>query len=196
MGEPELRHRFLMRATLPGLAAGSVFSHLSAATLHDLPVPARLLDRVCILRPGSGSGSITRTSHRRYAPLSPTDITEVDGLPATTLVRTVVDLARTLPFVDGVAVADAALAKGLVRDQLVQGLGQRRPHNAKARAVLDFADSAAESPGESRCRATMKMAGLPIPMLQYAVCDERGVPVARTDFAWEDHGVIGETTAW
>lgn len=192
LGEAEARHRFLMEATYRTMAAGSVFSHVSAATLHGLPVPARMLDRACILRHGSGSGAITRTSHRTYAPLPPEDVTEKDGLPVTTLVRTVVDLARALSYVDAVAVGDAALALGLQRAQLLNALGRPRPNNAKARAALNFADPASESPGESRCRATMRLAGLPIPTLQFIVRDGRGVEVARSDFAWEDLGVVGE----
>lgn len=65
IGEPELRHRFLLEATRSVLAGDSVFSHVSAASLHGLPVPARL---------------------------PPEEVTEVDGLPVTSLVRTVVDL--------------------------------------------------------------------------------------------------------
>lgn len=183
---------FLLEATRPALAGDSVFSHASAASLHGLPVPARLLDRAYITRPGSGSGAITRTSHRRYAPLPREEVTEVDGLPVTNLVRTVVDLARSLTYADAVAVGDAALAKGLQREHLIEALGPRRPYNARARAALEFADGRAESPGESRCRATMQLAGLPIPTLQFVVLDERGVQMARTDFAWEDEGVVGE----
>ena len=192
LGELEMRHRFLLHATLSTLSAGSVFSHVSAATLHGLPVPARLLDRATSIRDGSGSGSKTRTAHRRYARLPPADITEVDGLPVTSLVRTAVDLGRTLSFVDAVAVIDAALARGVEREQLLSVLEQRSPHNARARAAVDFGDPRAESPGESRCRATMKLAGIPIPTLQFRVLDDRGVEVARTDFGWEEWGLVGE----
>lgn len=38
----------------------------------------------------------------------------------------------------------------------------------------------------------MKLAGLPIPTLQFVVRDRDGVHVARVDFAWEDLGVVGE----
>lgn len=192
IGEPEHRHRFLIDATLPTLSTGTVFSHISAATLHGLPVPVGLLRRASVLRDGSGSGAISRTTHRRYAPLPVEHRTEIDGLPVTTLVRTAVDLGRTLPFPDAVAVMDAALAKGVERDALLDALGSRRPHNAKARAAIAFADPKAESPGESRCRATMKLAGVPIPTLQFVVTNTAGEHVARTDFAWEDHGVVGE----
>lgn len=192
LSEPEHRHRFLIESTMPTLSSGTVFSHLSAGVLHGLPVPARLLDRAAVLRDGSGSGAISRTTHRRYAPLAQHDTTEVDGLPVTTLIRTTMDLARTLPYVDAVAAVDAALAKGVSRDALLEGLASRRPNNGKARAVVDFADPRAESPGESRCRATMKLAGLPIPTLQFAVFDAKGARVARTDFAWEELGVVGE----
>lgn len=196
IGEPEARHRFVLEAALPTLASDSVFCDVSAATLHGLPVPARLLDRAYVLRPGTGSGAISATSHRRYAPLGPGDIEEVAGLPATSLTRTVVDLARNLPFVDAVAVADAALRQGVAREALVEALAPRQPNNLQARAVLRFATPLAESAGESRCRATMKLAGIPIPTLQFKVRDEQGREIARTDYAWVDLGVVGEFDGW
>lgn len=192
IGEPEYRHRFLIESTLPTLAPGTVFRHVSAATLHGLPVPARLLGHASVLRDGSGSGAISQRTHRRYAPLPTEHITAVDGLPVTTLARTAVDLGRSLPYADAVAVMDAALAQGIEREALFDALGPRRPHNGKARAAIEFADPRAESPGESRCRATMKLAGLPIPTLQFVVTDTVGGHVARTDFAWEEEAVVGE----
>lgn len=192
LGEPEFRHRFLVEATRRTIAAGTVFSHVSAAVLHGLPVPLRMLDRTWVTRNGSGSGSVSGRTHRRYAPLPREHITEIDGLPVTSLARTAADLTRDLPFAEAVAVGDAALAQGLERGELIEALGRRRPNNAKARSVIEFANPLAESAGESRCRATMKLAGLPIPTLQFVVRDKHGAEVARSDFAWEGLGVVGE----
>jgi hypothetical protein len=43
------------------------------------------------------------------APLDPQEIALVDGLPVTSLARTMVDIARTVPFEQSIVVADAAL---------------------------------------------------------------------------------------
>jgi hypothetical protein len=55
-----------------------------------------------------------------------------------------------------------------------------------------MADGRAESPGESRSRYLCWSQGLPAPELQFPVRDEHGELVGVTDFAWPDHGVLGE----
>ncbi|WP_375424269.1 hypothetical protein [uncultured Friedmanniella sp.] len=103
----ESRHRQLIHATLPLLRSG-VVSHLSAAVMHDLPVPPGRLNLVQVTQPQARSGQRRGHVHRYAAPLSSDEITAVDGLPVTSLARTVVDLGRTLPFAHAVATADAA----------------------------------------------------------------------------------------
>ena len=70
------------------------------------------------------------------------------GVPVTSVARTVVDLARVVPFAEGVAVADSAL-----RDRLTTGRTHRVlagcarwPVNRRAREVTAFSD-----PRRSRC---------------------------------------------
>jgi hypothetical protein len=118
-----------------------------------------------------------------------------DGTPVTSPARTVVDVARTAPFEVAVSVADAALRAGSVDTaSLATALDQAcgRPGAPAARRALAFADGGAESVGESRSRVALHRAGLPAPVLQHPVLDERGVLVARTDFAWRERGVVGE----
>ena len=52
-------------------------------------------------------------------------------------------------------------------------------------------DGRAESPGETLGRLVFWRGSLPRPELQVRVRGPRG-EVARTDYAWEDHGVVGE----
>lgn len=191
--EAEAGHRLLIRATLPDLEPDAALSHGSAAILHGLPVPRTQLGRVAVSRQRRGRGHVSVGVHERGCPLPPCDVTVVDEVVVTSLARTVVDLARTLPFDWGVAVADAALRSGLDRgDLLVQvGRSRRWPGNRRARAVAAFADPAAESPGESRSRAILAIAGLPAPLLQYEVRSD-GRLLGRSDFCWEEHGVLGE----
>ena len=183
----------LLSATAGCLGAGAVLSHGSAAVLHGLPVPTAMLAKVGVTRERRGRGHVSAIVHERGCPLPSDDVVELGELRVTSLARTVADLARQLPFDWAVAVADAALTRGLPREALVDQVERSRrwPGNARARAVAAFADARAESPGESRSRALFAQAGLPPPALQYEVWSE-GVFLGRTDFAWEEHGVLGE----
>lgn len=192
--DAEDRHRELVLATVPLLAEGSVLSHLSAAVLHGLPVPADRLDLVQVTRPDAASGRRHGYVHRHVAPLEPEEVTTLAGLAATSLARTVVDLARMLPFADAVAVADAALRRGLAPDGLDAQLegGRRRPGVAAARRVVAFADGRSESAGESHSRVVLHRIGLPPTSLQHEVFDEAGVLLGRGDFGYAEHRTVGE----
>ena len=189
----EAAHRLLVEATTPGLGDGAVLSHASAAVFHGLPVPRASLARVCVTRRRRGRGHVTSGVHDRGCPLSPDDTVVADGVLLTSVARTVVDLARTLPFDWGVAAADAALRAGLAPDALARQVADSRrwPGNARARAVAEFADARSESPGESRSRALLALAGVPAPALQLNVWSG-DVLLGRSDFGWEEEGVLGE----
>lgn len=189
----ENRHRELLLATLPTLQPGTAVSHVSAGLWHGLPVPLHALDRVTTLRDGSGQGVINATTHLRRSRVPDDHLELTDGgALRTTLERTAVDLARTLPFRDALAVVDAALRKGATPARLEAALLPRMPGNSQARSVLALGDGRSESAGESRCRATMHLAHVPLPDLQVRVVDAAGHEVARCDFGWSAHGLVGE----
>jgi len=189
------RHRVAVLAAVGELGAGAVVSHVSAAVLHRLPIWSIPLNRVHITRSRANGARRSRYVQMHGATLNPGEIVTVDGVLVTSPARTVVDLARTVPFEQAVVVADAALAVGLVD---TEGLGEvlerlvRRRGIPLARRAAAFADARTESVGESRSRVAIARAGLPPPELQWVVRDEAGQLVGRTDFAWPDHGVIGE----
>ncbi|GAB3707984.1 type IV toxin-antitoxin system AbiEi family antitoxin domain-containing protein [Mariniluteicoccus flavus] len=188
------RHLQLLEATAPALAKESVISHVSAGLIHDLPVPLHQLDRVTTLRDGSGQGRLTANCHLRRSQLPDHHviIRDDNDLALTSLERTVVDLARTLEFRDALAVVDVALAREVEREALIAHLLPRNPGNAQARRAIALGDARSESPGESRCRATMHLAALPMPDLQVSVVDHNGEEVARCDYGWEAYGLVGE----
>lgn len=185
------RHRLLLAATL-ALVVDGVVSHASAAVLHGLPTFGPL-DRVHLTRP-DGRGKRRGYVHLHVAPLAPAEVVERDGVVVTSLARTVLDLARTLPYAEAVATADAALRLGLDRAELAEVLGRagRRPGIGAARRVVGFADGRSESVGESFSRVVLHRIGLPPSTLQLEVRDEAGVLVGRCDFGWEEHQTVGE----
>jgi hypothetical protein len=128
------------------------------------------------------------------APLPDDHITTIDGMPVTTLARTVLDLCRTVPLEQAVAAGDRALAYGLVRATLEDCLASmtRWPGTRQARRAIALLDRRSESPGESVSRVRLHQDGLPAPEPQQDIYDEDGRLVARVDFFWEEQRTIGE----
>lgn len=192
--DPEGRHRQLVAATLPTLSGEACVSHQSAAVLHGLPMWPDLLDRVHVIRPRAGGGRRGALVHVHPAPLADGDVVELDGMPVTSLARTVADCARTLSFSRGVGLGDAALRAGVevaeLDRQLLAATG--RPGVPGARRTVAFLDGRAENFGESLSRVVLRQAGVQAPELQYEVRDRAGAVVARTDFAWEERRTIAE----
>lgn len=184
-------HRLKLLATAPALGAGACFAFASAAVVHKLPLLAKRLAEVVVVRTSGGHGSVSRTLHARTATLGNRDVTLIEGLRTTSLVRTVADLVRTLPFPEAVMVADAGLARGLTREELLASTSTGRGCRMARRALL-FADGRSESPGESLSRVRIDAEGLPVPELQHVILDRNGRFLARTDFAWEALGIVGE----
>jgi hypothetical protein len=116
------------------------------------------------------------------------------GVPLTSVPRTVIDLARTLPFAEGVAVADSALQARLTSKSdlaaVISDCG-RWPGLRRAREVTAFSDARSESVLESLSRAAFRQAGLPAPDLQVWVGDD-GEVIGRVDFLWRRYRTIGE----
>lgn len=189
------RHALLVRAEVEHLADGVVLSHASAAVLHGLPVWAIPLRRVHATRARRTGGRSGTRVHVHAAPLDYHEIDVVDGLPVTSVARTVVDLARTVPFEQAVAVADAALHDGLVdRESLAAALARSAGWlgSPDARRVVAFADGRSASVGESRSRVAILRAGLPAPVLQWEVIGRSGRWIGRVDFGWPELRTVGE----
>lgn len=189
-------HRLLTLATVADLTGGAVVSHVSAAVLHGLPVWGTPLDVVHATRNrGRSGGRCEERVHVHSAPLEADEIVEVDGVPVTSVARTLLDLARTRPFEAAVVSADAALhAHRVDRPALDVALARRArwPGLPAARRALAFARPGAVNPGESRSRVAIARAGLPEPVLQWEVRTAMGRFVGEVDFGWPVVGTVGE----
>jgi len=189
------RHLVLIEAAVDALGSGEVFSHVSAAVLHGLPVWDVPLDRIHVTKPRTSGGHRNARLHTHVAPLDPEDLTTVGGRLVTSPARTVVDLARSTTFEQGVSVADAALHTGLVQwADLEAELAKvhRRHGAAMARRTVAFASPLSESVGESRSRVLMELHGVPRPIEQFEVVGASGESLGRADFAWERGRLVGE----
>jgi hypothetical protein len=188
-------HRLLIRATVAGLRRPAVVSHQSAAVLLGLPLWDVPLDRVHVTRRPRAWNDTGRVLCCHVARLRDDEVVEVDGLEVTGPVRTALDLARSLPHEAAVVALDAALHLGLLtqdalRTRLFDIAGAPGSRSA-ARAVL-FADGRSESVGESRSRVILHRWKLDPTALQFEVRSAGAAVIGRTDFAWEDHRLVGE----
>lgn len=189
--QTSVTYRLQIRAASIYLGERTYFSHFSAAALHGLPLLARRMKEVTVVRTAGGHGSIHPTLHARAAVLEPSDVCEIDGLPVTSLSRTLADLARILPFEESVMLLDAGLRAGAERPELLDRTSTGRGCRMAERAI-GFADEDAESPGESLSRVRMHQAGLVMPELQKVITDPFGQFLGRGDFFWEHTQTVGE----
>jgi Protein of unknown function (DUF559) len=182
-----------MRATV-GRAA--LVSHQSAALLHGLSLLNSLpADTVTLTLPTAKPWNRPPTAGVVFhcADLLAEHVTRLYNLPVTTAARTVVDLARTLPFVDAVVVADSALhAEKAVKPELRQILDSCAgwPGVKQARRVVGFADERAGSALESAARVVFDEFGLDPPELQVTI--HLPTHAFLVDFFWSAHRVIVE----
>jgi very-short-patch-repair endonuclease len=144
---------FLDEAVQVAHGMSGVVSHLSAALLHGWAVkevPARPV--VTVPRNRKLPRECREKADPRWGVLAPD---EVDGA-VTTRERTFVDCARSLPFDEGLAVADSALRSGMRKAQLVTAAESvRGPGRRKCLRVAHAADGRAANPFESVLRATV-----------------------------------------
>jgi len=124
--------------------------------------------------------------HRASLPAA--DVLVVRGAFVTTPLRTVLDVARSLPLAEAVAIGDSMCRLGLLtpddfkRAAWALAVGPGRP---AAIRVADLICPLAESILESLARVGVVLAGLPLPTPQYNVFGADGQWIGRVDFAWE-----------
>ena len=186
------RHVIRMRALAAISDRAPVFSHWSAAVLHGLPFSGPHLNRVHITRPGGGDRAPQGVAPHSHA-FAAGALTTHHGLTATSIARTVVDVAGSSPFNHGVTIADGALHLGATREQLLEAwdeAGLRRAHR-RTDDVIQFAHPGAESAAESESRCSMCRLQVEPPELQVDVFDDHGF-AARLDFLFRRRRTGGE----
>jgi hypothetical protein len=201
--DADAQHRARVKAVAALEPADVVFSHSSAAALWRLPRIGRWPATVHALDHVATGG---RSSARlvRHVVGIPTERERIDGLAVSSLARTIVDLSRTEPFPSAVVAADAALRRTehphpavplttLTRALLLEELFEvpTRHGTARARRVIEFADGAADRPGESLSRVSMSIAGVTMPELQVGLYGASGRRYV-VDFFWRAFNTIGE----
>lgn len=195
--DPRQDHALRVAAARACIGRTGVASHQSAAVLHGIDL---------LRYPGDGAVWLTRSPdqyrgrpptgvHLYSARLPRQHVTKLYGLPVTTATRTVVDLARSQTYMEGVVAMDSALRLSKTTDLgLADALRSCAgwPGADQARRVTAFSSEDAESVLESCARVVFAEEGLPAPVLQAAIATADGEFIGRVDFCWPAYRVIAE----
>ncbi|WP_461184278.1 hypothetical protein, partial [Xylanimonas ulmi] len=182
----EHEHLLQLAAGLAALRAPSWASHTSAALLHGCWV-LRLGRRAEVTQLAPPDVRDRRDPlMRHWTQLPERDRTELGGVPITTIERTVVDCALTLPGEQAAGIVESGLRMGADRDVVEQVLRESRGKRGvrSARRVLSLADGRVESLGEARLRWIAFDDGLP--PLAAAVPVETHLGTRWVDLGWPD----------
>lgn len=198
----ELRQRALVFAlTMP---SNQFFTHVTAAVLWGLPVPAALLRNAFGRLRDLDVGVLAPLRHPRHAGVRGHQLKrgrahvvthEVHRVRLTTPASTWVSLGSVIvDHYDLVAVADAVVRERIFHDdppalatleQLRRALAAgRRVGGPALRQALPRVRTRSASRMETRCRLILADAGLPEPELNYVVLDRVGEFVACVDLAY------------
>jgi very-short-patch-repair endonuclease len=170
------------------LRTGGVSAGIAAAALHGLggppPRPEILLGRV----PRQALDAVIHTS----ASIDPIDCTETDGIPVTTVARTLVDVAGLLPSEEFGDMLDTALIRRLVTVGRLRSRAEAlwAPRRAGCAIVLSAleerkaSDARAANPWEAKVLRAVRARGLPEPRVNHRV--RIGGRVRYLDLAWPD----------
>ena len=162
----EVREIVLARAAQQNAHFSLVFSHVTAAALHGLPLWRHRPDRPHVMG-GSQSNRSSCGPVIRHRDRWDGEVVVRNGLRATSLARTVFDVLCTTSRETAIAAADAALrlaggggrdldadAVAAFREEVEQLIDAafRHPGVAQARELFAIADPSSDSPGESVSR--------------------------------------------
>ena len=188
-GAPTTWRQRVLAACLAG-GPMAVTSHRTAGASHGLGVRARGIE---LLTPRWQRTHRERGVRVHEAKdLRAIDVTSVDGIPTTSAVRTVLDLASTLDRHELVGVADHLLREGLAtEEQLIDRFVQTRRRGKRGYVVLgEVIEEVVGRPVGSASRfedlavALVLELGLPMPTLQHPV--EVAGTTVYLDLAWPE----------
>jgi very-short-patch-repair endonuclease len=195
VGHRQLRREGHWLAAVLAVGPGAVLSHRAAAALHGIRPSGTRIDVTTTGRAADQRG--IRVHHART--LDPTDITTVDGIPVTSVARTLVDLAHTVPrdhLTTALREAERlhlfdlrAIQAARARTRHREGPGDRALKDALAELAA-LATTHTRSPLEDAFLDLLRRAGLPQPRTNATV---EGHEV---DAYWPQHRLVAELDGW
>jgi predicted transcriptional regulator of viral defense system len=170
---------------------GAVLSHRDAAHLHEIRACHRA--RIDVTVPGRTARRHDGINVHRSATLTAADVMRIDGIPCTTLARTILDLSGT--------VSQREVERAMEQAEMLQQLDARALEDQIERNINAHAAGrlrrvlAAYQPDQAPTESTFeedflglcRTIGVPLPQRQFHVDPGDGEPMVRLDFAWPEH---------
>jgi len=200
VGHRTLAWRGAVMAAVLACGEGAAASHRTVAALRRLRQDNR--GRIDVSSPGRRGRGVAGIDAHRGDTLRPgVDVDIVDGIPCTSLARTLLDLAEV---VDRRQVERACEQADVLQlfdlkaiEDVLDHAGAGRPGAALLRAVLaDLADATpttTRSELEERFLALCRRAGLPAPEVNAWIQPDDGGTGIEADFLWRAQRLIVET---
>ncbi len=190
------RHRARAHAVARKLGGRVALSHVSGALEHGLSMWNADLSKVHVTRLDGGAGrDESGVVHHEGFVLPSADVVELDGIPVLRPARCALETAGALDTEAATVVLDSVLHLGACSPEDLDEaslLMRSWPGMQHVQIAVRLADGRSESVGESRTRYLCHSQGLPAPVLQHEVYDDRGCLAGTSDFGWPDHRLLGE----
>ncbi|WP_370618317.1 type IV toxin-antitoxin system AbiEi family antitoxin domain-containing protein [Mumia sp. Pv 4-285] len=192
---PDEQYAVLCLAVADKVGPNAVLCGASSAAVQRLPLVG--IDRrwVDVVRLDQLPGRRRAGVDHRVFTVDEADLVVVDGRIVTSQARAIWEAGVKLPPRSSLVLMDHALHRGDVTRAELEATGEAFASwkgSQGPRLALTLADGRAESPGESLTRWMFYAFRLPMPDLQHDVFDDHGMLVGRSDFAWLEHGMLGE----
>ncbi|HEX7089989.1 MAG TPA: type IV toxin-antitoxin system AbiEi family antitoxin domain-containing protein [Longimicrobiales bacterium] len=182
-------------AAVLACGAGSVVSHQTSARLWRLPAFLERTGPIHVTVAGRDARHRPGIVVHRVRALAPPDVRHVDGIPATSPARTLLDLASLLPLHDLELTLADARALRLVTDrdlaEVLERAGTGRGAGALRRLLeLERSHGLSRSEAERRLFTLVQAAALPLP--------KKNARVGRlqVDFLWRREKVVVEVDGY
>lgn len=182
------------------IVPSAVFSHVTAAELHGLPIPEQLAESSLVhVIAMTSSGRVRRKEVVGHTVCHERQYIDVLGLRAVALADTWVDFGELIRPGIAMGLDDLIILGDAVANRLgsVSPLLDALERRVRPRGKLTLLEAlpwirvGSESPGETRLRLALIRCGLPEPLLNVPVRSD-GLWLGRPDLQWPEQRVIGE----
>jgi Protein of unknown function (DUF559) len=198
VGHARLTERGRWMAAVLAYGPTAVLSHRSAAALHGIRPDNR--PKIDVTLPSPSARKRAGIDIHRSTTLTPADVTTIDGIPCTSLARTLLDLAEVVDRRGVERAVDQAEVRRIfdlraVREVLARAGGRRgAPVLGSVLAEYD-GPTLTDSELAERFFTLCRQAGIPKPEVNEWITLDDGV-AHKPDFMWRAERLIVETDGW
>jgi hypothetical protein len=194
VGHPRLTPRGRWMAAVLACGPGAALGYVSAAALWEIRNSSAT--GISVVVPTAGGRRQPGLRVYRHPGLRPDELTTRDGIPVTTLARTVLDLAAVLNDADLERALDQCEFQRLLDWSALDALARAHPRHRGARILAKTL--ATYEPGTTRTKSDLEK-------LFIAICEAHGLPRPlvnhrtdhyEVDFLFPDHRLIVEADSW